>query len=247
MKYIIAIFFTAINCIASTNSVVVFSKETADGGKLKVEFRSLPFELIKTTNTNIINITFHIPKKITPSTKWEHIYTIVTTNGAGEHRLAYSTMLKVRDGAEKKIKIIDAQSEGRTAVFLYKDPTGISNQCLFAHLTGKIPLATNSQAAHGGASMRGYMPSKEKLVRSEHERALQDADPFVGEYLIWAPSQSEHCELKSARITGSRANSNLVVEVTYTLGKFQKCQTNCFVNDKWIVSESQFIPLSESK
>ena len=53
MKYIIAIFFTAINCIASTNSVVVFSKETADGGKLKVEFRSLPFELIKTTNANI--------------------------------------------------------------------------------------------------------------------------------------------------------------------------------------------------
>jgi hypothetical protein len=246
MKYIIAIFFTAINCIANTNSVVVFSKETADGGKLKVEFRSLPFEVIRTTNANAINITSHIPKKITPSTKWEHIYTIVTTDGTGEHQLPYGTMLKARDGATETIKIIDAQSEGRTAVFLYKYPTGISNQCLFAHLTGKISLATNSQVAFGMASV-GHIPSKEERVRLERERALQDADPFVGEFLIWAPSQSEHSELKSARITGSRANSNLVVEVTYALGKFQKCQTNCFVNDKWIVSESQFIPLSESK
>jgi len=246
MKYIFAIFFTVINCIADTNSAVVFSKHSTDGKELKVVFRSLPFEVTRTTNGNVISISSQMPKKISPSTKWNNIYTIVTTDSAGEHQLVYGTMLKVGDRLGEKIKIVDAQSEGRTGVFLYKSPTAISNQCLFAHLTGKIPTVTNTPVPHLSAGL-GHMPSKEELAAWQREQALVDADPIVNEYLIWAPSQREHGELKSARIIGSRASSSLAVEVTIVVGKFQKTQTNCFINDKWIMSESKLVPLDEPK
>jgi hypothetical protein len=255
----------AFSLTAGTNEAVVWAKKTANGTTLEVVWKSTPLAMseepgqtwtdyrvhaVQVTNssgavtTAVNRVPFVITKsQMKPPPNWLDQYAIQVRNGGKGIKVENGSMSKVRNAIWEDLQFIDVQYEHSSAAFLYRSGRDPLGKWLFVTLTGVTPapiVNTNLPFPFNGTAPPDWGRGSTNLYRAGATNAQQT---IVVDRQLWTPSQSQHSELKNARITGNHHDGSLAVEVTSIVGNYARTQTNRFVDGQWSVSESERIPV----